>query len=134
MDAGTAHYQRGLALVAGMLDGVWRSVHALQATRRQDARSLSGTALETVLEYHQHILMYLQVMCEQMRVLPEAEDAQRVLGALIGSELTFIQAVLYRPQDAEQATADAMDDRRVWLLAFERLCRLAGLPEDPLDV
>ena len=60
--------------------------------------------------------------------------AQRVLGALIGSELTFIQAVLYRPQDAEQATADAMDDRRVWLLAFERLCRLAGLPEDPLDV
>jgi hypothetical protein len=125
MGENAAHYQRGLALSAGILDGLRRSLNGPGKPSAQDT--------EAVLEYHQRALIHLKVTCDQLHVLPEAEDLKRVLCSMVANELAVVQAFLNAPADYEQHAASTTEDMQIWLLAFDRLCMLAGLPDDPVD-
>jgi hypothetical protein len=113
-----------------------RSFVAVARARREHIKTLGKLLpdkLETILEYQLGVLIHLQVTCEQLRVLPEADDARRVLCSMIDSERELIQAFLYSPQDYEQHTLDSLESSQIWLISWERLCMLAGFPDDPVD-
>jgi hypothetical protein len=136
MDENLALYQHGLALSAGMLDGFRRAFVALLRARREHltgSKKPSPERLDDVLEFYQAQLIHLRVTAAQMRIMSEAEDLRRVLVSMLDNELATIQAFLYRPQEWEESAASTTEDMQVWLLAYERLCARAGMPDDPID-
>jgi hypothetical protein len=136
MDEDTVRYQHGLALSAGMLDGMRRSLIALLRARREHfagSGKPSPEGVVDVLEFYQTAMIHQRVTAAQMRIMDDAEDLRRVLVSMLDNELATIQALLYHPQDAGDSAASTTEDMQIWLLAYERLCARAGMPDDPVD-
>jgi hypothetical protein len=128
------HSQLALAFYAGILHGIFQSWNALRRPYNElidriarDGREISDLK---IFLHHGNALITLRGSLDRLTPPPGGELAWNILVSAMQSEIDVLRAAMTLSDEHLQHLADRTEDSQAYLVAWDKLCRLAGLPDD----